>query len=87
MTGTGSKSERAQQMRYVSVIQNSVFRVDSRVDGYRRALQDAVVDILALERAHAQTRTNITQQIAGKVEALGAFLVQHSWTEEDGERA
>ena len=72
------------QVRYVRVIMDQVREIDSRVEGYRKALRDTVTDILAMELGNVQKRTNITQKVAAKVESLGSFLVNNGWIESEG---
>jgi len=64
------------------VIKDAVWDVPGRVDGYHRALTDTVAEILGLEQANVQRKTNITQKVAAQVDALGTFLVDQGWTEE-----
>ncbi len=81
MADSSRSNEREQQLRYVQVIGESVWQVESRVDGYRRALRDTVVEILKLERENVQRRTNITQRVTAQAQALGEFLVKSDWKE------
>ena len=83
----GQQSQREAQLRYVRVIMDQVAVVDSRVEGYRKALRDTVTDILQLEIANVQKKTNITQKVAAKVESLGSFLVANGWNDAEGPKS
>ena len=83
----GQQSQREAQLRYVRVIMDQVADVDSRVEGYRKALRDTVTDILQLEIANVQKKTNITQKVAAKVESLGSFLVANGWNDAEGPKS
>ena len=83
----GQQSEREAQLRYVRVIMDQVAVVDSRVEGYRKALRDTVADILQLELTNVQKKTNITQKVAAKVESLGSFLVANGWNDAEGPKS
>lgn len=80
----GQQNQHEAQARYVRVIMDQVREIDSRVEGYRKALRDTVTDILAMELGNVQRRTNITQKVAAKVESLGSFLVSNGWSESEG---
>jgi hypothetical protein len=83
----GQQNQREAQLRYVRVIMDQVAAVDSRVEGYRKALRDTVTDILQLEMANVQKRTNITQKVGAKVESLGSFLVANGWNDAEGPKS
>lgn len=80
----GQLTQREAQLRYVRVIMDQVAEIDSRVEGYRKALRDTVTDILNLELTNVQRRTNITQKVAAKVESLGSYLVSNGWDDNEG---
>ena len=76
---TKAKTARSEQLRYVQVVTGGIVEIDERVEGYQSALRDAIAEILLLEHANAQKRTNIVQQITRQVDALGVFLTSKDW--------
>ena len=79
-----SRNGRSAQLKYVQVITEGVWDVPGRVDGYHRALRDCITEILALEAANVQKRTNITQRVSAQVDSLGKFLLDNGWSEDGG---
>jgi len=85
MSEKNAQSKHEAQLRYVQVIVAEVWKVDSRVEGYRRALKDTVTEILALELSNVQRKTNITQKVQAKVDSLGTYLTSQGWSNNDEE--
>lgn len=69
------------QQQLIDSLREQVERVPERCNGYRHELLEALGDVLSYERAHRQRKTNIQQDVKGKCEAVGDFLIRSGWGE------
>lgn len=64
----------ANDQKIIDIIFSEIESVPERCEDYRTALRDALFDIIAAERGHRIARTNIDQQIADQINAVGRLL-------------
>ena len=64
----------ANDQKIVQIMFSEIDSVEERCKNYHDELKDAVAEIIAAERAHRVARTNIDQQVADKINAVGSFL-------------
>ena len=64
----------ANDQKIVEIIFSQIDGAEERCEGYRDELKHAVAEIISAERGHRVARTNIDQQVADKINAVGNFL-------------
>ena len=64
----------ANDQKIVAIIFSEIDSVEERSRGYHDELKHAIAEIIAAERGHRVTRTNIDQKVADKINAVGSFL-------------
>lgn len=72
------------ERKIITMILEQCAEIDERCEGYRDAIVDVISDVLAYERGHMVSATNIQQKVDDKLNAAAQFLVSH---EEGSERA
>ena len=60
--------------KMVKMILNECESIEERCDGYRKAVLDAIVDILNAEKEHQAQKTTIQKQVDTECYAAGDFL-------------
>ena len=60
--------------KIVSIILEQQVAIEERCEGYRQEIVEVIADILAYERGHRVSATNIQQKINDKCNAAGRFL-------------
>ena len=63
------------KQKMVELILNECESIEERRDGYRKAILDAIVDILEAEREHREQRTQIQKKVNDACYKVGDFLV------------
>ena len=58
----------------VQALRKEIEDLPERCPGYHRAVLDALVDIVSLEREHRAARIPIVQKMKDKTEALAKFV-------------
>lgn len=61
--------------KMVKLILNECESIEERCDGYRKAILDAIVEILEAEREHREQRTQIQKKVNDACYKAGDFLV------------
>ena len=61
--------------KMVTLILNECESIEERCDGYRKAILDAIVEILEAEREHREQRTQIQKKVNDACYKVGDFLV------------
>ena len=61
--------------KMVKLILNECEFIEERCDGYRKAILDAIVEILEAEREHKEQRTQIQKKVNDACHKVGDFLV------------
>jgi hypothetical protein len=61
--------------KMVQLILNECEAIEERCDGYRKAILDAIVEILEAEREHKEQRTQIQKKVNDACHKVGDFLV------------
>lgn len=64
----------ANDQKIVAIMFSEIDAVEERCKGYHDELKYAIAEIIAAERGHRVTRTNIDQRVADKINAVGSFL-------------
>ena len=64
----------ANDQKIVEIMFSEIDAVEERCQSYHDELKSAIADIIAAERGHRVARTNIDQQVADKINAVGSFL-------------
>ena len=65
-------------LKVLQIILAEVQATEERCDGYRKVLEDTLIDIIGLERLHQIQKTNIQQKISDKCNATGRWLAAHT---------
>ena len=61
--------------KMVKLILNECESIEERCDGYRKAILDAIVEILEAEREHREQRTQIQKKVNDACYKVGDFLI------------
>lgn len=61
--------------KMVKLILNECESIEERCDGYRKAILDAIVEILEAERENKEQRTQIQKKVNDACHKVGDFLV------------
>ena len=60
------------------IIREEVKSIEERCTGYREELEEAILDIIALERQHRVQKIRIRQKIGARCNATGRWLASNS---------
>ncbi len=63
------------------IIREEVKSIEERCTGYREELEEAILDIIVLERRHRVQKMRIRQKIGARCNAAGRWLVAHRESE------
>ena len=63
------------KQKMVNLILNECESIEERCDGYRKAILDAIVEILEAEREHREQRTQIQKKVNDACYKVGDFLL------------
>lgn len=64
------------QRQLIETITQQCERIEERFPKYRKRLLESIAEIVAVERSHMISHTNVVQKIADQCEALGDLLAR-----------
>ncbi|MGL3822310.1 hypothetical protein [Sphingopyxis sp. R3-92] len=64
--------------KVIGILLEQVETIEDRCPGYREELAEAIGDIMAEERQHKFSRTNIAVKVGDIVGRVGTFLYSHT---------
>ena len=75
------------KQKMVNLILNECESIEERCDGYRKAVLDAIVDILNAEKEHQAQKTTIQKHVNRACHKAGDFLAKNSDTDNSATEA
>ena len=67
----------ANDQKIIEIMFSEIDATEVRCEGYHTELKEVIAEIITAERSHRVARSNIDQQIADKINAVGKFLADN----------